>query len=81
VNATGPTGWPGRSTPVRNTSYLDHVAAAKGADLTRTEVDSYRLATDVDEPADLAEVLLHADGRESDTPQWPWEIIKGRCSD
>jgi len=46
-----------------DTSYLDHVAAAEGADLPWTEVDSYRLATDVDEPADLAEVLLHGDGR------------------
>ena len=44
-------------------SYLDHreIAAEIGADLTA--VDSHRLATDVDEPADLAEVLIHAEGR------------------
>ncbi|MFB6125867.1 MAG: 2-phospho-L-lactate guanylyltransferase [Halolamina sp.] len=35
-------------------------AAAVGADLAT--VDSRQLATDVDEPADLAEVLLHGDG-------------------
>lgn len=35
-------------------------AAAVGAD-TAT-VDSFRLATDVDEPADLVEVLLHGEG-------------------
>ncbi|QGN07431.1 2-phospho-L-lactate guanylyltransferase [Halorhabdus sp. CBA1104] len=43
-------------------SIRDHraIAADVGADVT--EVDSYRLATDVDEPADLAEVLLHGQG-------------------
>ncbi|RAW44872.1 2-phospho-L-lactate guanylyltransferase [Halorubrum sp. 48-1-W] len=43
-------------------SYLDHrrIAAELGA--TVRTVDSYRLATDVDEHADLAEVLLHGDG-------------------
>jgi 2-phospho-L-lactate guanylyltransferase len=43
-------------------SILDHrrIAGEGGADLV--EVDSFRLATDVDEPADLAEVLLHAEG-------------------
>ena len=44
-------------------SYLDHreIAAEIGADLTA--VDSHRLATDVDEPDDLAEVLIHGEGR------------------
>jgi 2-phospho-L-lactate guanylyltransferase len=44
-------------------SYLDHreIAGDIGADLTA--VDSHRLATDVDEPADLAEVLIHGEGR------------------
>lgn len=43
-------------------SYRDHreAAAAVGAD-TET-VDSFRLAVDVDDPADLAEVLIHTDG-------------------
>ncbi|PSQ00677.1 2-phospho-L-lactate guanylyltransferase [Halobacteriales archaeon QS_5_70_17] len=47
-------------------SYRDHreVCAAVGADAA--VVDSYRLGTDVDDPADLAEVLLHADGRAAD---------------
>ena len=47
-------------------SFVDHrrVAAALGADVT--VVDSYRLSTDVDEPADLVEVLLHGEGRAAD---------------
>lgn len=47
-------------------SVRDHrrIAAEIGAD-TAT-VDSFRLAVDVDEPADLAEVLLHTDGRAAD---------------
>lgn len=44
------------------TSFRDHRenAAAIGADLTT--IDSFRLATDVDEPRDLVEVLLHGTG-------------------
>jgi len=44
-------------------SVADHrrIAASVGAEATT--VDSFRLALDVDEPADLAEVLLHAEGR------------------
>jgi 2-phospho-L-lactate guanylyltransferase len=47
-------------------SIRDHreVAADLGASVA--EVDSFRLATDVDERADLAEVLLHAEGRAAD---------------
>ncbi|RBI61706.1 2-phospho-L-lactate guanylyltransferase [halophilic archaeon] len=48
------------------TSYLDHREAARAVGASVTEVDSFRLATDVDESADLAEVLLHADGRARD---------------
>ena len=44
-------------------SIRDHrrIAREVGADLET--VDSFRLAVDVDEPADLAELLLHGDGR------------------
>ncbi|MFC7046915.1 2-phospho-L-lactate guanylyltransferase [Halobacteriaceae archaeon GCM10025711] len=45
------------------TSFLDHREAAADAGADVTVVDSYRLSTDVDDPDDLAEVLLHADGR------------------
>jgi 2-phospho-L-lactate guanylyltransferase len=48
------------------TSYLDHREAARTVGASVAEVDSFRLATDVDEAADLAEVLLHADGRARD---------------
>lgn len=44
-------------------SIRDHRRAAREAALAVTCVDSFRLAVDVDERADLAEVLLHADGR------------------
>lgn len=44
-------------------SYRDHrrIADEIGADVA--VVDSHRLSTDVDERADLVELLLHADGR------------------
>jgi len=46
-------------------SCRDHREAARRAGLDLATVDSFRLATDVDEPADLVEVLLHAEGTES----------------
>lgn len=44
-------------------SFLDHreIAAEVGAELA--VVDSFRLATDIDEPADLVEVLVHGTDR------------------
>ena len=44
-------------------SYCDHRAAAADLDATVRVVDSRQLATDIDEPSDLAEVLIHGDGR------------------
>lgn len=43
-------------------SYLDHLRAAREVGATVRDHDSRRLAVDVDEPTDLAEVLLHGDG-------------------
>jgi len=43
-------------------SYRDHREAAADCGATVETVDSRRLATDIDEPSDLAEVLLHGDG-------------------
>jgi 2-phospho-L-lactate guanylyltransferase len=43
-------------------SVRDHREIAREIGATLWEVDSRRLATDVDDPADLAEVLLHSDG-------------------
>ncbi|WP_435176201.1 2-phospho-L-lactate guanylyltransferase [Halorussus sp. AFM4] len=45
------------------TSFLDHLAAAREIGASVEVIDSHRLATDVDERADLAEVLIHG-GRE-----------------
>lgn len=45
------------------TSYLDHLARAREIGATTETIDSFRLACDVDEPADLAEVLLHGENR------------------
>jgi 2-phospho-L-lactate guanylyltransferase len=43
-------------------SYRDHRRAAERLGATVGTVDSHRLSTDVDEPADLVEVLLHGEG-------------------
>ncbi|MFC4543933.1 2-phospho-L-lactate guanylyltransferase [Halosolutus amylolyticus] len=47
-------------------SYLDHRAIAREIGAAVETIDSFRLATDIDEPADLVEVLVHADGRAAD---------------
>lgn len=54
---------PDFSVDYHGASIRDHrrIAREVGADLAT--VDSFRLAVDVDEPSDLAEVLLHGDGR------------------
>jgi 2-phospho-L-lactate guanylyltransferase len=44
-------------------SFPANCGRANELDLSLGTVDSYRLATDIDEPEDLLEVLLHADGR------------------
>lgn len=44
-------------------SFLDHVNAARDVGASVEVVDSHRLSTDVDERADLVEVLLHGRGR------------------
>ena len=43
-------------------SFRDHREAAATVGAEVATVDSFRLALDVDDPADLAEVLLHSDG-------------------
>jgi 2-phospho-L-lactate guanylyltransferase len=48
-------------------SVRDHREAVRATGASLATVDSFRLATDVDEPADLVEVLLHAEGR---APAW-----------
>lgn len=40
-------------------SYLDHCEIARTVGAALETVDSFRLATDVDEPTDLVEVLVH----------------------
>ncbi|KPN29480.1 2-phospho-L-lactate guanylyltransferase [Halolamina pelagica] len=47
-------------------SYRDHLAIAREEGISVREVDSRRLAVDIDEPADLTEVLLHGDGAARD---------------
>lgn len=44
-------------------SVRDHREIATEIEASVTAIDSYRLGTDIDEPADLVEVLLHSDGR------------------
>jgi len=47
-------------------SYRDHLHIAEAEGLSIREVDSRLLAVDIDEPEDLAEVLLHGDGAARD---------------
>jgi 2-phospho-L-lactate guanylyltransferase len=47
-------------------SIRDHQAIAAERGLSLATFDSYRLATDVDDPADLLEVLVHGSGRSAD---------------
>ncbi|UIO99455.1 2-phospho-L-lactate guanylyltransferase [Halobaculum sp. CBA1158] len=53
-------------------SSLDHLRAARDVGATVREVDSRRLATDIDEREDLAEVLLSGDGAARD-----WLVAAG----
>lgn len=53
-------------TDYHGASIRDHRNAARSLDASVAEVDSFRLAADVDEPSDLAEVILHSDGRAAD---------------
>ena len=48
-------------------SLEDHRRIAAAAELSMGEVDSFRLSTDIDEPDDLVEVILHGKG---DTVTW-----------
>ena len=54
---------PGFHVDYHGASIRDHRAIARDVGASTATVDSFRLATDVDEPGDLVEVLLHADGR------------------
>lgn len=47
-------------------SYLDHTERARAVGASVGTVDSFRLGTDIDERADLAEVLIHGDGAARD---------------
>ncbi len=54
---------PDFSVDYHGASILDHRHIARDAGLSFVEVDSMRLAVDVDEPTDLVEVLLHGTSR------------------
>lgn len=64
-------------------SVRDHRRIATEIDATVAEIDSFRLAVDVDEPDDLVEVLLHSEGRASSWLQsagFELETDRGRVS-
>ncbi len=48
------------------TSYLDHLGIAREIGASVRVIDSHRLSTDIDEPADLVELLIHGEGRAAD---------------
>jgi 2-phospho-L-lactate guanylyltransferase len=64
-------------------SYRKHRRKARDCGARLRTVDSFRLALDIDEPADLAEVLLHGDGH---TAEWlraagvELDTRDGRCT-
>lgn len=53
---------PGFRVDYHGTSYLDHLRTAQEIGASVREFDSHRLATDIDEPADLTEVLALSNG-------------------
>ncbi|WP_380679624.1 2-phospho-L-lactate guanylyltransferase [Salinigranum sp. GCM10025319] len=66
------------------TSFLDHLGIARSLGIEPTVVDSFRLATDVDEPADLVEVLVHGEGHAHEWLDARFELVvddaEGRVS-
>ena len=44
------------------TSFLDHLSIAHEIGAAVSVVDSHRLSTDIDEPSDLVELLIHGEG-------------------
>jgi 2-phospho-L-lactate guanylyltransferase len=64
-------------------SYLDHRAAAREVGADVTVVDSHRLATDIDEREDFAEVLIHGGSAPEDTEEGtgsdPCEMSRARA--
>lgn len=53
---------PGFRVDYHDGSYHDHLANAGDIDATVSEVDSYGLAHDIDEPGDLSDLLVRGDG-------------------
>jgi 2-phospho-L-lactate guanylyltransferase len=58
---------PAFRTDFHGASFLDHRRAASDVGATVEMVDSFRLSTDVDEPADLVEAFVHGGDR---TREW-----------
>lgn len=58
------------------TSFVDHVERARELGCEVGVVDSFRLSTDADEPADLVEVLLHGEGRAADFVEERFELVE-----
>lgn len=63
-------------------SYRKHCQQARDCGASVHTVDSFRLALDVDEPADLPEVLLHGEGQASEWLReagFSLDTTDGRC--
>jgi 2-phospho-L-lactate guanylyltransferase len=58
-------------------SYRDHRCVARDVGAEVAVVDSMRLSTDVDEPADLTEVLLHGEGEAAEWLRERFELDAG----
>lgn len=58
------------------TSFADHAEKARELGCDVHVVDSFRLSTDVDEPQDLVEILLHGEGRAADFVRQRFELVE-----
>lgn len=70
-------------TDYHGASIADHLRIAEAIGATVTTVDSFRLAVDIDEPDDLAELLLHGSGRAAewlDDADFELELADGRVT-
>ncbi len=70
-------------TDYHGASYLDHLRIAAEVGANVREIDSHRLASDVDEPTDLSELLIHGDGAATEwlrTVGFTLDVADGRVT-
>lgn len=74
---------PGFRVDYHRGSYRKHRRAARDQGISVTTLDSFRLAVDIDEPADLVEVMLHGQGEAAEwleSEGFELDTSDGRCT-